>query len=99
MIRQYLPNKTKIVLFIGLKFFQHLNVALLCEAPKIGSTSTSQQVIGDPMHLENTNDIGAVHCSAVLLTWPYYVGSIWSLDWSASTCHAGPERVETWLVI
>jgi hypothetical protein len=27
MIGQYLPNKTKVVLFIGLKFFQHLNVA------------------------------------------------------------------------
>jgi hypothetical protein len=27
MIGQYLPNKTKMILFIGLKFFQHLNVA------------------------------------------------------------------------
>jgi hypothetical protein len=27
MIEQYLSNKTKVVLFIGLKFFQHLNVA------------------------------------------------------------------------
>jgi hypothetical protein len=23
MIRQYLPNKTKVILFIGLKFFPH----------------------------------------------------------------------------
>jgi hypothetical protein len=29
MIGQYLPNKTKVVLFIELKFFQHLNVAPL----------------------------------------------------------------------
>jgi hypothetical protein len=27
MIGQYLPNKTKVILFIGLKFFQHVNVA------------------------------------------------------------------------
>jgi hypothetical protein len=26
MIGQYLPNKTKVVLFIGLKFFHNLNV-------------------------------------------------------------------------
>jgi hypothetical protein len=29
MIGQYLLNKTKVVLFIGLKFFQHLNKALI----------------------------------------------------------------------
>jgi hypothetical protein len=29
MIGQYLPNKTKVVLFIVLKFFHNLNVALL----------------------------------------------------------------------
>jgi hypothetical protein len=28
MIGQYLPNKTKVVLFIRLKFFHNLNVAL-----------------------------------------------------------------------
>jgi hypothetical protein len=50
MIGQYLPNKTKVVLLIGLKFFQHLNVALDAPQKLEFFHSLSITSIFGPMH-------------------------------------------------
>jgi hypothetical protein len=81
MIGQYLPNKTKVVLFIGLNFFHNLNVALassLAVAVKFGGCPLCPSA---PPH-------GQPDLSSI--------GGVWSVPrpFLAETSHSLPDPVQ-----
>jgi hypothetical protein len=49
MIGQYLPNKTKVILFIGLKFFHNLNVAPMISEATLCTLLKASTILHAPL--------------------------------------------------